>query len=283
MAANGDAIVAWEQDGRIVARVRRASTGIWGPPRYISGQIPLEHPDAEASFDMKTNAQGDAEFAWLQSHERTSRGSGVRALVVAHRKAGTEDERRRRRMLVARGSRCSRMAPRSWRGPLRTARPAEPIPAFNCTRVRSRRLRSSGQPRRSRPLTRGWCVGPSAWPSTQPARRCSHGGRRINHRMPLPAPTRCSRVVVRGRSATGEFARDRSHRRARVSSRTIFSSGSMATGGRWSSGSSKHKRTSPASMPAPCNSWGVRPRRSRPRPDDRNEGTVPGGPARPGR
>ena len=44
VAANGDAIVAWEQGGRIIARVRRASTGVWGPPRYISGQIPLGPP-----------------------------------------------------------------------------------------------------------------------------------------------------------------------------------------------------------------------------------------------
>lgn len=67
VAANGDAVVGWEQGGRVIATVRRASTGVWDPPRYISGQIPLGPHDARGSFDMKTNAQGDAEFAWVQT------------------------------------------------------------------------------------------------------------------------------------------------------------------------------------------------------------------------
>ena len=67
VAANGDAVVGWEQGGRVIATVRRASTGVWDPPRYISGKIPLGPHDARGSFDMKTNAQGDAEFAWVQT------------------------------------------------------------------------------------------------------------------------------------------------------------------------------------------------------------------------
>ncbi|MGH7681379.1 MAG: hypothetical protein ACRENN_05265, partial [Candidatus Eiseniibacteriota bacterium] len=67
VAANGDAVVAWEQGGRVIATVRRASTGVWDQPRYISGLIPLGPHFADGSFNMRMNAQGDAEFAWLQT------------------------------------------------------------------------------------------------------------------------------------------------------------------------------------------------------------------------
>ena len=67
VAANGDAVVAWEQGGRVVATVRRASTGVWDQPRYISGLIPLGPHFADGSFNMRMNAEGDAEFAWLQT------------------------------------------------------------------------------------------------------------------------------------------------------------------------------------------------------------------------
>ena len=63
VAANGDAMVAWEQGGRIAARFRRATTGAWGPLRYISGQISV----GRRSFTMDMNAHGDAEFAWRPS------------------------------------------------------------------------------------------------------------------------------------------------------------------------------------------------------------------------
>jgi len=209
VAANGDAVVAWEQPGhtdeeRIVARVRRASTGVWGPPRYISGQIPLDPPNADASFDLKMNAQGDAEFAWLQ----TTNGRNAGRVFVrswSHTgslgpktSAGVGEVGSPRVAVLSDGA-----AIVAW-----TSQDGETCGTRPCLQLYARPISAASVP------------GPTEEVSP-PDQRVVRGTQRLavntagaalfawqqedQSGCPYPAPTRCSRVLVRGRSATGEF------------------------------------------------------------------------------
>ncbi|HYQ12807.1 MAG TPA: hypothetical protein VEP94_05090 [Solirubrobacterales bacterium] len=210
VAANGDAVVAWEQPGhtdeeRIVARVRRASTGVWGQPRYISGEIPLHSPNADASFDLKMNAQGDAEFAWLQ----TTNGRNAGRVFVrswSHTgslgpktSAGVGEVGSPRVAVLSDGA-----AIVAW-----TSQDGETCGTHPCVQLHAR------------PISAASVLGPTEEVSP-PDQRVVRGTQRLAVNTagaalfawqqedpsgcPYPAPTRCSRVLVRGRSATGEFA-----------------------------------------------------------------------------
>jgi hypothetical protein len=210
VAANGDAVVAWEQPGhtdeeRIIARVRRASTGVWGPPRHISGPIPLDPPNADASFDLKMNAQGDAEFAWLQ----TTNGRNAGRVFVrswSHTgslgpktSAGVGEVGSPRVAVLSDGA-----AIVAW-----TSQNGETCGTHPCVQLYAR------------PISAASVLGPTEKVSP-PDQRVVRGTQRLAVNTagaalfawqqedpsgcPYPAPTRCSRVLVRGRSATGEFA-----------------------------------------------------------------------------
>ena len=210
VAANGDAMVAWEQteapdwDGRIIARVRRASTGVWGPPRYISGQIPLDPPNADASFDMKMNAQGDAEFAWLQTTNGRNAGRVfVRSWLHTGKmgpktSVGVGESSSPRVAVFSDGA-----AIVAW-----TSQDGETCGTHPCLQLYAR------------PISAASVLAPTEKVSP-PDQRVVRGTQRLavnaagaalfawrqedQSGCPFPAPTRCSRVVVRGRSATGEF------------------------------------------------------------------------------
>ena len=70
VAANGDAVVGWEQGGRVIARSAERRQGSGAAPLHIRPNSSWNRTTRGGSFDMKTNAQGDAEFAWVQNHER---------------------------------------------------------------------------------------------------------------------------------------------------------------------------------------------------------------------
>jgi hypothetical protein len=213
VAANGDAVVAWEQPGhtdeeRIVARVRRASTGVWGPPRYISGQIPLDPPNADASFDLKMNAQGDAEFAWLL----------------------TTNGRRTGRVFVRSWSHTGKLGPKTSVGVGEVGSPRVAVLSDGAAIVAwtSQNGETCGThpcvQLYARPISAASVLGPTEDVSP-PDQRVVRGTQRLAVNTqgaalfawqqedqdqsgcadPAPTPTRCSRVVVRGRSATGEF------------------------------------------------------------------------------
>jgi hypothetical protein len=218
VAANGDAVVAWEQteppnwDGRIVARVRRASTGVWGPPRYISGQIPLDPPNAHASFDMKMNAQGDAEFAWVQTTNGRNAG---RVFVRSWSHTGKLGPKTS--VGVGERSCCSpRVAVFSdgaaivaW-----TSQDGETCGTHPCVQLYARPISAASVPGPTEEVsppdqrvfrgTEGLAVNAAgaalfAWQQEDEDQSGCPDSHKYRHFY-------CSRVLVRGRSATGEFA-----------------------------------------------------------------------------
>ena len=208
MAANGDAVVGWEQGGRVIATVRRASTGVWGPPRYISGQIPLGPHDADGSFDMKTNAQGDAEFAWVQTTNGRNAG---RVFVRSWSHTGKLGPK----TSVGVGER-SAFGPRvavfsdgaaivAW-----TSQDGETCGTHPCVQLYARPISAASVPgpteEVSPPDQRLLRGTERLAVNTAGAALFAWQQGRINPDAPTRRPAHCSRVVVRGRSATGEFA-----------------------------------------------------------------------------
>jgi hypothetical protein len=205
VAANGDAVVGWEQGGRVIATVRRASTGVWDPPRYISGQIPLGyHNKAGGSFDMKMNAQGDAEFAWVQ----TTNG----------RNAG--------RVFVRSWSHTGKLGPKTSVGVGERSCCSPKVAVFSDGAVIVAWTSQDGETcgtrpclqLYARPISAASVPGPTEGVSP-PDQRVFRGTERLAVNTQGAAlfawqqedscpfrNIRCSRVVVRGRSATGEFA-----------------------------------------------------------------------------
>ena len=204
MAANGNVVVAWEQggqDGLIVARMWRASTGLWGPPRNISGQFPMGVHYAFKSFDMKMNAQGDAEFAWVV---RTVGRSGGRVFVRSWSPSRTLGPK----MSVGTGETNSPQVAAFSNGDAIvawTAQDGETCGIHTCVQLYARPVSPSAlgptehiSPPDQRVVrgTQRLAVNASGaalfgWQQVDQSPSCSH---------------RCSRVLVRARSAAGELA-----------------------------------------------------------------------------
>ena len=202
VAANGNVVVAWEQGGLVVARTRRAS-GLWGPVRNISGPTPLAAHFADSSFSMDLNAQGDAEFAWVvKTGGRNAGRVFVRSwshtgALGPRTSVGTGEQRSPQVAVFSNGD-----AIAAW-----TAPDGETCGIHPCVQLYERSISAASS------LGPTEAVSPSDQRVVRGTQRLAvnaagaalfawqqedQSGCSFRH-------TLCSRVLVRGRSATGEF------------------------------------------------------------------------------